>query len=581
MASGIDTEEMIKTLMSAERVKVDRVEQDRQILLWRQEIYNNLNKDFANFILNTRKMFGLTTVSINGTFLPNSYQNLSWVKKATSSDEKVATVSTTASALEGIYSVEVVQLAEGVSLASGKKINGDTNLKEMLGLNSEETIEFTINGKKFVIGNLKKDEDGNIIDDRVGPVYDENGEIIDYEAAFIDGDLANIKLSNVVRLINNAKIKDKEGNETSLGVRASYDAGIDRFFLQTTGTGAEAKIEFEASGVGAQFIHALQFSGTSVVEDADGKVVSISYSNQGKDAIINFNGAEGITSSTNRFTVNGITIDINKKEDFSITVSTDVDAIYEKIVEFVDQYNELVEKVHKLLNEKVYRNYPPLTSEQKKAMEKSDIELWEEKAKSGLLRNDSIIQTTMQNVRQSLYEISAGIGGSYKFITEIGISTPKYARGSAGGKLVIDEKKLKDAIAKDPEGVLELLFKESNPDVVETINGKEVKQIGGLVTRIYDNLIVGMEEIIKKSGTGDNADLYRGVKFNILLDFVSEYGSISMLDKDILQYSRKIDDLNKMLIQKENDYYIKFAAMEKAIGRMNQQSMWLMQQFSG
>jgi len=37
-------------------------------------------------------------------------------------------------------------------------------------------------------------------------------------------------------------------------------------------------------------------------------------------------------------------------------------------------------------------------------MKDKDIELWEEKAKSGLLRNDEIISRTMQNIRASLYE---------------------------------------------------------------------------------------------------------------------------------------------------------------------------------
>ena len=63
LASGIDTEEMIEKLMQAEKVKVDRVEQDKQIALWRQEMYNDVNKDFVNFILNSRKDFGLTSVT--------------------------------------------------------------------------------------------------------------------------------------------------------------------------------------------------------------------------------------------------------------------------------------------------------------------------------------------------------------------------------------------------------------------------------------------------------------------------------------------------------------------------------------
>ena len=88
-----------------------------------------------------------------------------------------------------------------------------------------------------------------------------------------------------------------------------------------------------------------------------------------------------------------------------------------------------------------------------------------------------------------------------------------------------------------------------------------------------------MQDIINKSGSGDNAELYRGVKSNILLEFVTKYGSISTLDKDVLQMERKIDDLNAMLFRKENAYYAKFTAMEKAISQMNSQSAWIGQQF--
>ena len=110
LASGIDTEEMVQNLMRAERVKVDRVEQDRQTLLWRQEIYNDLNKDFANFILNSRKAFGLTSVRYDGTLVPNSYKNLNWVKKGTSSDETIATVSTTGKAMDSNFELEIKEL---------------------------------------------------------------------------------------------------------------------------------------------------------------------------------------------------------------------------------------------------------------------------------------------------------------------------------------------------------------------------------------------------------------------------------------------------------------------------------------
>ncbi len=557
LASGIDTEEMIESLMRAERVKVDKVEQDRQIVLWRQEMYNDLNKDFANFIINTRKMFGLTSVTYTGTFVPNSYKNLNWVKKATSSNENIAKVSTTAKALDGSYKVKVDKLAEGVNLASGVDIRKSENSS---GLVNE--------AGKIV------DENGNIIKNIEFTINDGKN---DFEIKISKDE--GITMSDIVKAINSAK-KNVNGKEVSLEAKASYDANIGRFFLQTTNTGADAKIKINTEDdITKYFIDALKLTNGEKDENSELKFYTRGEELAGQDAVINFNGAQNIKSSTNRITINGITMDLINTGEFNVNISTDVDAIYEKIEQFVEEYNKLVEKTNQLLGEKRYRDYKPLTAEQKKEMDKEDIKLWEEKAKSGLLRSDDIINRTMLNIRHSLYEKSAGIEGSYQLITEIGISTEKYARGSAGGKLVIDEQKLKEVIAKDPEGVMDLLFKESNPEHKEVIDGKEVTQTGGIVTRIYENLMAGMEEIIKKSGTGENAELYRGVKPNILLEFVSKHSSISLLDKDVVQYSRKIDDLNDMLFRKENYYYEKFAAMEKAISRMNSQSMWMMQQF--
>ncbi|NMB27020.1 MAG: hypothetical protein GX987_03065, partial [Tissierellia bacterium] len=235
LASGIDTEEMIQQLMQVERIKVDRVEQDKQTSVWRQEAYNSLNKDFANFILNTRKMFGLTSVTWTGNLIPNSYQNLNWVKKATSSDETIATVSSTGKAMDGNYKVKVRQLAEGVSLASGS----DIRIKDREGIINEDG--------KIVDGNDVVKDLKFIINDGK---YD-----FKIELSNEDG----ITINEVVKKINSAKVTVGEGEnakEVSLGVRASYDAGIGRFFLQTTETGINAKIQITAtdSSDGEKFI---------------------------------------------------------------------------------------------------------------------------------------------------------------------------------------------------------------------------------------------------------------------------------------------------------------------------------------
>ncbi|NLV88343.1 MAG: flagellar filament capping protein FliD, partial [Tissierellia bacterium] len=102
---------------------------------------------------------------------------------------------------------------------------------------------------------------------------------------------------------------------------------------------------------------------------------------------------------------------------------------------------------------------------------------------------------------------------------------------------------------------------------------------GGIFTRVYDNLIDGMKAIIDRAGPGQDADLLRSIKSNILIDFVTSKSSISDLDREVLNINRRIDDLNAQLIRKENAYYAKFANMEKMLQQMYSQSNWLSQQF--
>ncbi|MSS43358.1 flagellar filament capping protein FliD [Anaerosalibacter bizertensis] len=567
LASPFDTEEMVGKLMETEKVKLNRVEQDKQLLVWKREAYNDLNKDFANFILNTRKEFGLTTTTSTGAMVSNSYEKLTWVKSATSSNESVGTVSTTAKAMSGSYNVEVEQLAEGVKMASSSNITveGGTkdNLASQFGLDEGDVIKFSIDTK--------------------------NGT---KEFEFTGSQSIN----DVVKAINNAKVEVGEGDnkkEVSLGVRAVYDANIDRFFFQTEGTGTDTWIKIDDKSVidGKNgFIegdNSLLKLNTNQKSDSEGKY-------RGKNARINFDGAEGIEIGSNQFTINGMDFNIKSIGSFTATVDTNIDAFYEKVEKFVEEYNKLVEKSNLLLTQKKYRDYLPLTADQKKEMDKKDIELWEEKAKSGLLRSDELISRTMRNSRTWMYENIEGVEGSFKHLTEIGISTEKFSQGSLGGKLSIDEIKLKEAIRKDADGVLELLFK--SPDygkgelegVTSYKSDRELsseqlqakRKQSGIVTRLYDNLILGMQDIINKSGIGDDSNLYRNVKSNMLIDFVTKHSSISMIDKDVMKLESKIDDLNVYLFEKENHYYSKFAAMEKALSRMNQQSMWLMQQFS-
>jgi flagellar hook-associated protein 2 len=122
-----------------------------------------------------------------------------------------------------------------------------------------------------------------------------------------------------------------------------------------------------------------------------------------------------------------------------------VDAIMETIVKFVDKYNEVIGKIKGELDEKRYRDYQPLTKEQRETMEEKEIELWEERAKSGTLRGDSILSGSLNKMRMDLYAPVSGLQGVSQ-LAQIGIKTS--SNYLEGGKLIIDPDKLKQAISE-------------------------------------------------------------------------------------------------------------------------------------
>lgn len=540
MASGMDTDLMVQNMMRVERMKVSRYEQNKQVALWKQESYNNMNKLFANFILNSKKDIGIG----KGSSFNSSYSKLDYVKKATSSNEMAATVSSTSKAVNGSFNIKVEEMA-----TSGTVASGDMSTALIVG-----GMSFKINGETITVGEV--------------------------------GD--TVTMNDVVKTINLAK-KTVDGNEVSLGVTAFYDETNKRLFMQTTNTGAPVlpateSIWFEktGSGSGDAFLDVMRGTGFTNIAGTDAKII--------------YNGVE-LKYSSNNFNLNGINIEAKSIGSTTINVSTNVEGIMEKVEKLVKDYNDLVDLASGFLSEKKYPNYKPLTLEEKNEMKENDVKLWEEKARSGLLSNDETINRALQTVRNSLYKDLLDEQGNkivgFNHITQIGISTESYSRGSAGGKLQIDTEKLRKAIEDDPEGVMNLLFTE--PKYGEgklsgvtalsnerNLSGEQItakREQSGIFTRVFDDLIAGMKNIIDKSGSGNNGDLLRNVHQFMLTDFTTTKSSVSDIDKQVQEMNRQMDNLNILLAKKEDSYYAKFTQMEKYMQQMSSQSNWLSQQF--
>ena len=435
-------------------------------------------------------------------------------------------------------SVESLDWVKKVTTSDEDTLKVTANANAMIGSHTVEIKQLAQAARKTIdVQNI--DELKDLIDGDKFILTSGAGE----DTKTVEIDLESIEtMTDLVRAINNAT----DDEDKSLGLRAAFDKDIG-LMISTKETGVD------------------QVIGIKFKEDVI-KVV------EGKNAIIEFNG-KTVEKSTNNFSVLGINLQLEgvSTNPITINVSSDVESVYEKIKSFIDEYNKIIDDITEQINQKFYKDYHPLSNEEKQAMKDRDIELWEEKAKSGLVQNDPTLTRMLQTLRSRLYEKVEGVGGSFDHITQIGITTGRY---QDGGKLVIDEQKLKNAINNDPEGVLELLFK--TPEGSDE-NDEKVKN-SGLVNRIYDTMVDSMKEIISKSGPGEDAALLRNVRSNILIDFVTEQSSISLLDKDIEKLNQRIIREERILAQREDSYWKRFTAMEKAMAAMQQQSMWLMSQ---
>ena len=340
-------------------------------------------------------------------------------------------------------------------------------------------------------------------------------------------------------------------NSSEANVTLSYSAFLDKFTITSKNTGTGT---ITLGGGSADFFNNVKL--TSITD--------------GEDAEFTLDG-KASTNANNTFNIDGVTYSLLKAGATTVTLGQDTDTIYKSIKDFVDKYNSVLDKLNSEVSEKYYRDYAPLTDEQKDAMNEDDIKRWEEKAKSGSLRNDSILNNIINKMRLAVSNEVDGVSGT---LASIGIKTGDYRDK---GKLIIDETKLKEAIKNSPDKVVDLFTKESDkaysPDMNFTDRTERDKE-NGIVNRLYDII----QDNIRTTRDSNGKKGYLLEKAGITGD-ITEFNNIignEIEDKDDL-----INKLLDKLYAKEDSYYKKFSAMETALNKMNSQSSWMAQQFGG
>ncbi|MFZ5968969.1 MAG: flagellar filament capping protein FliD [Bacillota bacterium] len=361
-----------------------------------------------------------------------------------------------------------------------------------------------------------------------------NGETFKFKSA-------ETTLNNIISTVN--------GNSNA-NVTMSYDQLNDRMIVQSKDTGSSQKVDID--DVSGNLMGALGLNG------------ALDY---GGDASMGFNdgsGVQTIVRDTNSFTVNGITFDLKTASagPVELNVAADSSDAVALIKGFVEKYNEVIDKINDLLTEERDRDYGPLTDDEKEEMSESEIEKWETKAKSGILRSDSTLSSIVNSMRSALY---SSVDGVSIRLFDIGITTS--TSYSDKGKLVIDEDKLKKALEENGDEITQLFTKTSSYSYTDTANRTNRYNEEGLMQKINDIL---QDNIRSTSINGTKGTLLEkaGIK-----NSVTEY--TNLISKQINDKNDRLDTLLDLLTDREDYWYARFAKMETAIQQMNDQASWL------
>lgn len=263
----------------------------------------------------------------------------------------------------------------------------------------------------------------------------------------------------------------------------------------------------------------------------------------GQDSEIELNGVK-YTGDSNSYSINGLTIEALAETGdsaISITTSTDTQGVYDKVKDFLTEYNNIINEMTKLYNADSAGSYEPLTDDEKDQMSDKEIEKWETKIKDSLLRRDSTLGSVMTAMQTAMMS-SVEIGGKKYSLSSFGISTLGFLNAAENEQNAYhidgDEDdantsgktdKLMAAINDDPDTVMQFM------------------------QQLSTNLYSAIGDKMKSTDLSSAFTIYNDKQMK------TEYTNYT---KTIKEWEKKISD-------REDYYYNKFTQMELAMTKLN------------
>lgn len=559
--SGLDTDAIVQELVSAYSKKTEKYTKEQTKLGWKQEAWKGLNTKVYSLYNSVGKM---------------RYSSAYSMKKTTVSDTTKATVTASGDAVNGTQKLHVLSTAQSGYLTGGK-----------LAFHKEVTKDGVTTLEKTEL----KDKDGNpeklTSTTKLSALGYTDGKdtTLDIHTTNEKGEAVTQKIT----LGKDSTIQDVVSALRENGLNASFDENNGRLFVSSKDTGKAA--DFTISASTTKKIPKTDDDG-NLVKDKDGNVVmeeikmsddesasskkllgllgldtvNNTYDNQavkidGRNAVISLNGVK-YTNTTNDFAINGLNVSVTGVTDnvtdpenvdlstlddstaITITTTTDSQGIYDKIKDFLTEYNNIINEITKLYNADSAGSYEPLTDDEKDKMSDTEIEKWETKIKDSLLRRDTSLGTIMNSMMTAMSSPITIDGKDYS-LSSFGIQTLGYLNAAKNEQNAYhidgdeddentsgNKDKLMDAITKNPDTVIDFM-----------------KQLS-------TNLYKAMDQQMQSSSLRSRYKIYNDKELD------KEY---SNLTKTIKQWESKVSD-------KEDYYYKKFSNMETAMSKLQSQT---------
>ena len=574
LSSGIDSESVIEGMLAKTQTKIDKQLGLKQQTLWKQEIYRSVISDIQSL---QRKFFD--SLNPKSNLLSKAFFSTQIVSSSTNN---VQATSNQSQASELVID-SISQLASGSKIVSQSGVSKDIQLTiDPSKITSESSINVTLDGisktiklsgetETEILSNLQKEMNKSF---GMGVNVGMDGVITSSSnrQVSINGTTENLESIGLLNSVSNridlsAQLKQLNLKQSLAGLDFSFKInGIEFNFDETKSINqiieninqSKANVSISYSNINDTFTMTSKTLGQGVeieTEESSGNLLSslfkvneIDYKTvEGQNAILSVNG-QTIERNSNSFEVNQFKLNLlsTNASKTIISAKNNTEQVSDTIVKFVDEYNKLIDKIYALTTEKgEYREYSPLTDAQKKDMSETEIEQWEKKAKTGLVRSDTNLVSLVTELRQSLFLQT----GSSLSLSDMGLSSGSY---SDRGKLSIDPTKLKEALENRMDEV-QALFTHQESGIAVKFNS--------ILNKNVQTSISNPGRLVLVAGVANTSSDIKN----------SLYDRIKSIESTISNLQRKYES------EKER-YWRQFTNLETAMSKMNPQSSWLSQQ---